>query len=103
MNTQTPEELEAQTIKAYAAWRKDKGTKVELLNGSEWIEANEPIWSRLNHYRIKPEPPKPVEVEVWWHENKSTVLVYQSFDNKVAYFTNGWVRATATIKVKEGE
>lgn len=107
MNTQSRKELEEQTVKAYAAWRKDTSTKIQYQSIlGVWHDcAGDPCWLQSESYRIKPEPPKPLEVEVWWHPSRRIADNINDSDPAEQPFmlAAGFVRATATIKVKEGE
>lgn len=111
-NTQTPEELEEQTVKAYAAWRNawrknPRSVKIQYRTKSgNWEDCDVyPSWHPSEVYRIKPEPPKPVEVDVWFHSDSRVVRQCGSHDDLQGIYKKewGWVRATATIKVKEGK
>lgn len=55
--TQTPEQLEQQTVEAFTAWRKNNCTELEFLSykDSEWKKMECPVWCSYA-YRIKPTP-----------------------------------------------
>lgn len=115
MNTQTHEELEEQTVKAFAAFRKNPDIPIQMFGSisNQWYDLRTPKYEgkwdgsfdQFAHYRIKPEPPKPVEVEIWWHPDKLIPCKVDDSDptEQPHMLAAGFVRATATIKVKEGE
>lgn len=54
----TEDQLIEQTIAAFAAWRKDQATHIQILLSTGWhpCDTSPPMWARSAHYRIKPAP-----------------------------------------------
>lgn len=52
---ETIDKLEQDTLAAFAAWRKDRQTKIEILYEDNWCPVDAGVnWHRELHYRIAP-------------------------------------------------
>lgn len=102
--TQTPEELEAQSLEALRAKRKDRNTPIQLLHGTQWYDATGDLaWNPNYHYRIKPNHQTSISLDVWWKPSSLNFIHVCERTDKAKMTDCGFVLVKLTIQRMDGE